>query len=524
MLVAVYAYALQLYYDFSGYTDIAIGSALLLGIKLPPNFDMPYAAANIADFWRRWHISFSNWLRDYLYFSLPGLRSRWKIFAYLNLVITMVLGGLWHGVSWNFAIWGLLHGVALAVTRAWQTWRGRRPAPAAWKRVAGHFFHRAVRLPHLDLFPRSRSGWRVHHPGPHRLADLRHRQHHADAGRRDGAGHAGTLFPQEVVFAGAGTLQRGALLRAGRGHGARAGRHRIAHGTRRRAVRLFEVLTDAGVPLQTRLSRSSPSSGCSWPFPRVSRDLRSLDRATVRPSWISRRNAWRRARFRTPPLHSWPTPRLVDPAGDLARFYAALERTERRDPPGAITRIVHYGDSPTTADMITGDVRLLLQRRFGDAGHGFSLVAKPWAWYEHRDVGLRGQDWTITAASMPGKNDGLFGLGGVSFQSSAGSSRLVLRDPAHTGAEVAYLKQPGGGSFSFTADGVALGSVPTDAPARAAGFAHFRLPAAGAHAIEIHANGAGPVRLFGIILEKKGPGISYDSLGVERRARGTAGP
>jgi len=140
VLVGVYAYALELYYDFSGYTDIAIGSALLLGIKLPPNFDMPYGAANIADFWRRWHISFSNWLRDYLYFSLPGLRSRWKIFAYLNLVITMVLGGLWHGVSWNFAIWGLLHGVALAVTRAWQTWRGRRPAPAAWKRVLGTFF------------------------------------------------------------------------------------------------------------------------------------------------------------------------------------------------------------------------------------------------------------------------------------------------------------------------------------------------------------------------------------------------
>src|SRR5205823_11131871 len=126
VLIGVYSYALQIYFDFSGYTDIAIGSALLLGIKLPPNFDMPYAASSVADLWRRWHISFSNWLRDYLYFSLPGMRSRWKIFAYTNLVITMVLGGLWHGVSWTFAIWGLLHGVALAVTRAWQTWRGRR--------------------------------------------------------------------------------------------------------------------------------------------------------------------------------------------------------------------------------------------------------------------------------------------------------------------------------------------------------------------------------------------------------------
>ena len=77
---------------------------------------MPYAAENIADFWRRWHISLSNWLRDYLYFSLPGLRSKWKIFTYMNLFITMVLGGLWHGASWNFVIWGLLHGLGLAVS------------------------------------------------------------------------------------------------------------------------------------------------------------------------------------------------------------------------------------------------------------------------------------------------------------------------------------------------------------------------------------------------------------------------
>src|SRR6185369_9565773 len=122
-LVAVYGYALQLYYDFSGYTDIALGSALLLGIKLPANFNMPYAATSIADFWRRWHISLSNWLRDYLYFSLPGLRSKWKIFTYTNLIVTMLLGGLWHGASWNFAVWGLLHGCALAVQRAFQVFR-----------------------------------------------------------------------------------------------------------------------------------------------------------------------------------------------------------------------------------------------------------------------------------------------------------------------------------------------------------------------------------------------------------------
>jgi D-alanyl-lipoteichoic acid acyltransferase DltB (MBOAT superfamily) len=137
VLIAVYAYSLQLYYDFSGYTDIARGSAMLLGIRLPINFDRPYASANMAEFWRRWHISFSNWLRDYLYFSLPGARSR--IMPYVNLVITMLLGGLWHGVTWTFAIWGLLHGTALAATRAWHARRGRpkqragrlKPAPLA---------------------------------------------------------------------------------------------------------------------------------------------------------------------------------------------------------------------------------------------------------------------------------------------------------------------------------------------------------------------------------------------------------
>lgn len=129
VLVAVYGYALQLYYDFSGYTDIAIGSALLVGLKLPENFNAPYAALNLADFWRRWHISLSNWLRDYLYFSLPGQRS--KVMPYFSLIITMVIGGFWHGPSWTFVAWGLLHGVGLAVVRLWQAWRGSKPAAGA---------------------------------------------------------------------------------------------------------------------------------------------------------------------------------------------------------------------------------------------------------------------------------------------------------------------------------------------------------------------------------------------------------
>jgi D-alanyl-lipoteichoic acid acyltransferase DltB (MBOAT superfamily) len=137
-LIAVYAYSLQLYFDFSGYTDIARGVGMLLGIRLPINFDRPYIAANLTDFWRRWHLSFSNWLRDYLYFSLPGART--KLMPYVNLIVTMVLGGLWHGISWAFLTWGFLHGAGLAATRAWMVKRGRRRKPAnPWARAAAIF-------------------------------------------------------------------------------------------------------------------------------------------------------------------------------------------------------------------------------------------------------------------------------------------------------------------------------------------------------------------------------------------------
>lgn len=116
---ATVAYALQIYCDFSGYTDIAIGSALLLGIRFPLNFDSPYKAHNIVDFWRRWHISLSTWLRDYLYIPLGGNR-KGNGRTYFNLMATMVLGGLWHGAAWTFVAWGFLHGGALALNKWWQ--------------------------------------------------------------------------------------------------------------------------------------------------------------------------------------------------------------------------------------------------------------------------------------------------------------------------------------------------------------------------------------------------------------------
>jgi alginate O-acetyltransferase complex protein AlgI len=124
ILVAIYAYAVQIYADFSGYTDIAIGVALLLGFRFPANFDAPYTARSLREFWRRWHMTLSRWLRDYVYIPLGGSRdSRWR--TYRNLMITMAVGGLWHGAGWTFVLWGTLHGVGLVADH----WRaGRRRA------------------------------------------------------------------------------------------------------------------------------------------------------------------------------------------------------------------------------------------------------------------------------------------------------------------------------------------------------------------------------------------------------------
>ncbi|MFA7543909.1 MAG: MBOAT family O-acyltransferase, partial [Candidatus Cloacimonadaceae bacterium] len=117
-LISVYAYALQIYCDFSGYSDIAIGIAAFLGFELPINFNSPYKAQTITDFWRRWHISLSSWLRDYLYIPLGGNR-KGEVRTHLNLLATMLLGGLWHGASWNFVFWGGLHGLALVFDKWW---------------------------------------------------------------------------------------------------------------------------------------------------------------------------------------------------------------------------------------------------------------------------------------------------------------------------------------------------------------------------------------------------------------------
>jgi D-alanyl-lipoteichoic acid acyltransferase DltB (MBOAT superfamily) len=139
VLVGVYAYAVQIYADFSGYTDMAIGFALLLGFRFPQNFDSPYAAISIQDFWRRWHMTLSRWLRDYVYIPLGGNRGG-RLFTYRNLMLTMLIGGLWHGAGWTFVAWGAIHGSALVAERWWHDRPGYVERPVTglrrtWRRM-----------------------------------------------------------------------------------------------------------------------------------------------------------------------------------------------------------------------------------------------------------------------------------------------------------------------------------------------------------------------------------------------------
>ena len=125
------SYTFQLYFDFSGYTDMAIGAALLFNIKLPTNFDSPYKAMSIQDFWRRWHMTLSRFLRDYIYIPLGGNR-KGEFRTYSNLLITFLIGGIWHGAGWTFVFWGLLHGLAIVIHRAWNQIGFRMNSLLAW--------------------------------------------------------------------------------------------------------------------------------------------------------------------------------------------------------------------------------------------------------------------------------------------------------------------------------------------------------------------------------------------------------
>ena len=203
---------------------------------------------------------------------------------------------------------------------------------------------------------------------------------------------------------------------------------------------------------------------------------------------------------------------LTVPAGSLDALFASLRRVERKEP-GAVTRVLHYGDSPTTADSITADVRGLLQAQFGDAGHGFLLIAKPWAWYGHRGVTLEAKGWHIEPASFNRARDGVHGLGGVSFTGNAGAwSRVRFQDDPQTHVIVYYWAQPEGGTFELVDQAQVVATVSTEAADAHPGFADVVLPAQ-TQDLELHVT-QGMVRCFGYRFDKPGPGVQYSSIGI----------
>jgi len=215
-----------------------------------------------------------------------------------------------------------------------------------------------------------------------------------------------------------------------------------------------------------------------------------------------------------PVLNNEPTPEpsklLLDRLG-MDHFYSALVELglHRRTTP---VHVVHYGDSPTTADLITGDNREELQKLFGNAGHGYILIDRPWAWYNHRGVTLTASGWKIETA-VGAAREGDFGLGGASFQGSVGASaKFRLADTTQTDADVYFQSRPGGGNFQVSADGTILKTIDTNAEARQSSFAKIELPA-GTASVQIRPV-SGSVELYGIAFGKDTPGITYDSLGL----------
>lgn len=218
------------------------------------------------------------------------------------------------------------------------------------------------------------------------------------------------------------------------------------------------------------------------------------------------------ADLRNPVAGSVASGLIADDQHSLDPFYADLLRTERNEP-GAVTRILHYGDSPTTADLITADLRQLLQARFGDAGHGLHLPARPWAWYGHRGVEVSATGWRMAPVTHRGEPDGWYGVAGVSFVGQAGAwSRFSLRSPRHTQLVVHYAGGPEGGELEVRAGGDELASIDTALPAPAAARRTVVLPA-GLQQVELRVN-RGTVRLFAVSFEAPGPGVIYDSLGL----------
>jgi len=202
---------------------------------------------------------------------------------------------------------------------------------------------------------------------------------------------------------------------------------------------------------------------------------------------------------------------FVDDANNLDPFFAALWKLEQGKPGGVIT-VLHYGDSPTTADLITGDVRAQLQRRFGDAGRGYTLIAKPWAWYGHRGVEISDHGWKMrTGVGL--MREGIYGLGGAAFEGQSGAwSKFRLTESDQTAVDVEYLARPGGGAFAVEADDQRIIEQTTSADTQAAVSVHVELPP-GTKVVSIRPT-SGSVTLFGADFRRGSSGLLYSSLGL----------
>jgi lysophospholipase L1-like esterase len=198
---------------------------------------------------------------------------------------------------------------------------------------------------------------------------------------------------------------------------------------------------------------------------------------------------------------------LVDPTHSLDSFYASLLK-------GGTTEILHYGDSPTTADLITADARATLQKEFGDAGNGFVLIARPWAWYKHRGVDMDASNWKIDIGGLGTSKfkDGMHGLGGVSFAGSPGAVAHWRLKGLEQSIEIAYLAQPDGGAFVVDAEDKQLGEVETAAEMKTPGYASFAVPP-GSTRFTLRVT-RGTVRLYGADFRKNAPGVVYNSIGI----------
>ena len=202
---------------------------------------------------------------------------------------------------------------------------------------------------------------------------------------------------------------------------------------------------------------------------------------------------------------------LIDDRGALDPFFAALYSLESHSRPEVVT-ILHYGDSPTTADLITGDARAMLQERFGDAGHGFNLVGKPWAWYGHRDVAISDHGWR-SLTGVGAMRQSVYGLGGATLVGGPDArSTFKLTGKPQTTAELQYLTEPGGGSVTLSAGDTSLATISTDGPSDTPAARELSLPA-GASSLTLSVSG-GQVKLLGIDFRTGQPGVLYDSLGL----------